>query len=42
MSDPLPRFDNPLAPATVAVEMASLRAALDETIPRKRSLVEIS
>jgi len=38
MSDPLPPFDGPLAPAAVAVEMASLRAALDETIPRKRSL----
>jgi endonuclease/exonuclease/phosphatase family metal-dependent hydrolase len=38
MSAPLPRFDDASAPAAVALEMASLRAALDETVPRKRPL----
>jgi endonuclease/exonuclease/phosphatase family metal-dependent hydrolase len=38
MSAPLPRFDDPKAPAAVATEMASLRAALDATVPRKRPL----
>ena len=38
MSTALPRFDDPSAPGEVALEMASLRAALDEMIPRKRPL----
>jgi endonuclease/exonuclease/phosphatase family metal-dependent hydrolase len=38
VSAPLPRLDDPTAPAQVALEMAALRTALDDTIPRKRPL----
>lgn len=38
MSAPLPPFTSPDAPPAVAVEMAGLRAALDQTVPRKRPL----
>lgn len=38
MSDSLPPIDDPAAPPAVASEMANLRAALDEAIPRKRML----
>jgi endonuclease/exonuclease/phosphatase family metal-dependent hydrolase len=38
MSAPLPPIDDPLAPESVRVEMANLRAALDASVPRKRAL----
>ncbi|WP_418315788.1 endonuclease/exonuclease/phosphatase family protein [Piscinibacter sakaiensis] len=38
MSAPLPPIDDPAAPPAVRTEMAALRAALDEAIPRKRML----
>jgi len=36
MSEPLPRYDDPSAPSAVREEMASLSAALDAIVPRKR------
>jgi endonuclease/exonuclease/phosphatase family metal-dependent hydrolase len=38
MSQPLPPLDDPLAPPSARVEMASLRAMLDATVPCKRHL----
>ncbi len=38
MSDPLPRLDDPAAPAGVRADMAALGAALDVGVPRKRLL----